>query len=98
MEMTCKKSFVISKTENEMILKFQSIYNSVFTITAMNEKLDPVIILDGIINNLKRLSQSQGDTDNMLILTKLADRITQLKKQYMFEKQHDEYQTAFLKR
>ena len=98
MEITYKKSFVISKTENEMTLKFQSIYNSAFTITAMNEKLDPAIILDGIINNLKRLSQSQGNTDNMLVLTKLADRITQVKKQYMFEKQHDEYQTAFLKR
>jgi len=81
-----------------MTLKFQSIYNSVFTIATMQEKLDPVIILDGIINNLKRLSQNQGDTDNMMVLTKLADKITQIKSQYMFEKQHDAYQTALLRR
>ena len=98
MEMTCKRSSVISKMENEMTLKFQSIYNSAFTIIIMKEKLDPVIILDGIVNNLKRLSQNQGDKDNMVVLTKLADRITQIKRQYMFEKQRDEYLTASLKR
>jgi len=98
MEMRYERSSVISKMEKELALKFQSIYNSIFAITTMKEKLDSVIILDGIINNLKRLSQNQGDTDNMIILTKLADRITQVKKQYMFERQHDEYLTASLKR
>jgi hypothetical protein len=66
--------------------------------TNMHEKLDPIIILDGIINNLKRLSQNQGNADNMVVLTKLADRITQVKRQHMFEKQHSEYLTASLKR
>ena len=92
------KIFVISKMEKEMTLKFQNIYNSTDAITSMQEKLDPIIILDGIINNLKRLSQSQGNKDNMIVLTKLSDKISQIKNQYMFEKQRDEHLTSFLKR
>ncbi|HLA21966.1 MAG TPA: hypothetical protein VJZ17_00805 [Nitrosopumilaceae archaeon] len=51
----------------------------------MKEKLDPIRILDGIITDLKNRSQNQDEISDSIELTKLADKITQVKKQYLFE-------------
>jgi len=60
----------------------------------MNEKLDPIRILDGIISDLKNRSQSQNEIANSIVLSKLADKITQVKKQYLFEIADHEYTTT----
>lgn len=57
----------------------------------MKEKLDPIRILDGIITDLKSRSQNQDEIANSIVLTKLADKITQVKKQYLFEIADYEY-------
>ena len=51
----------------------------------MKEKLDPMRILDGIIADLKNRSQNQDEIGDSIVLSKLADKITQVKKQYLFE-------------
>ena len=51
----------------------------------MTEKLDPIRILDGIITDLKNRAQNQDEIGNSIVLSKLADMITQVKKQYLFE-------------
>ena len=63
----------------------------------LKEKLDPIRILDGIINDLKNRSQNQDELGDSIILTKLADKITQVKKQYMFEITDHEYTNTVLK-
>jgi hypothetical protein len=57
----------------------------------MKEKLDPIRILDGIITDLKNRSQNQDEISDSIELTKLADKITQVKKQYLFEIANHEY-------
>jgi len=57
----------------------------------MKEKLDPIRILDGIITDLKNRSQNQDEIGDSIALTKLADKITQVKKQYLFEIADHEY-------
>ena len=57
----------------------------------MKEKLDPIRILDGIITDLKNRSQNQGEMRDSIVLIKLADKITQVKKQYLFEIADHEY-------
>lgn len=57
----------------------------------MKEKLDPIKILDGIIADLKNRSQNQDEMDDSITLTKLADMITQVKKQCLFENANREY-------
>ena len=60
----------------------------------MKEKLDPVIVLDGMISDLKKRSQNQDEIGDILVLTKLADKITQVKMQYLFEREEHEYAIA----
>ena len=60
----------------------------------MKEKLDPIRILDGIITDLKNRSQNQDEIDDSIALTKLADKLTQVKKQYLFEIADHEYTTT----
>ena len=57
----------------------------------MTEKLDPIRILDGIITDLKNRAQNQDEIGNSIVLSKLADMITQVKKQYLFEMAEQEY-------
>ncbi|TLX68473.1 MAG: hypothetical protein E6L00_00345 [Thaumarchaeota archaeon] len=59
----------------------------------MKEKLDPMRILDGIIADLKNRSQNQDEIGDSIVLSKLADKITQVKKQYLFEIAGQEYAT-----
>ena len=63
----------------------------------IKEKLDPIRILDGIINDLKNRSQNQDEIGDSIILSKLADKITQVKKQCLFEITDDEYTNTVLK-
>jgi len=63
----------------------------------MKEKLDPIRILDGIITDLKNRSQNQDEIGDSIVLTKLADKITQVKKQYLFEIADHEYLTTVLR-
>lgn len=51
----------------------------------MGERIDPIRILDGIITDLKNRSQNQDELGDSIVLTKLADMITQVKQQYLFE-------------
>ncbi len=60
----------------------------------MKEKLDPIIVLDGMIGDLKMRSQVQDEVGNMAVLTKLVDKITQIKNQCLFEIAQHEYATA----
>ena len=60
----------------------------------MKEKLDPIIVLDGMISDLKMRSQVQDEVGDMAVLTKLVDKITQIKTQYLFEIAQHEYATA----
>ena len=60
----------------------------------MKEKLDPIRILDGIITDLKNRSQNQDEMGDSIVLTKLADMITQVKKQYLFENANLQYVNA----
>ena len=60
----------------------------------MAVKLDPVAFLDGIINTLKNRSENQDEIGDHIVLTKLADKITQVKKQYLFEIEQHEYAVA----
>ncbi len=57
----------------------------------MKEKLDPIRILDGIITDLKNRSQNQEEMGDSIVLTKLADMLTQVKKQCLFENANHEY-------
>jgi len=57
----------------------------------VGEKIDPIRILDGIITDLKNRSQNQDEIGDSVVLTKLADMITQVKKQYMFETAQGEW-------
>jgi hypothetical protein len=57
----------------------------------MKDKLDPIRILDGIITDLKNRSQNQDEIGDSIVLSKLADKITQVKKQYLFEIAGQEY-------
>ena len=59
----------------------------------MKEKLDPIRILEGIIADLKNRSQNQDEIGDSVILSKLADKITQVKKQYLFEIAGQEHAT-----
>jgi len=59
----------------------------------MIEKLDPIRILEGIIADLKNRSQNQDEIGNSVVLSKLADKITQVKKQYLFEIAGQEHAT-----
>lgn len=63
----------------------------------MKEKLDPIRILDGIITDLKNRSQNQDEIGDSIELTKLADKITQVKKQYLFEIADHEYTNTILR-
>ncbi len=60
----------------------------------MKEKLDPIRILDGMITDLKNRSQNQDEIGDRIVLTKLADKITQVKKHYLFEIAGQEYATV----
>ena len=64
----------------------------------MKEKLDPLVFLDGIINVLKNRSANQDEIGDHITLTKLADKITQVKKQYLFEIAQHEYAIALARR
>jgi len=57
----------------------------------VGERIDPIRILDGIITDLKNRSQSQDEIGDSIILTKLADMITQVKQQYLFETAQGEW-------
>jgi hypothetical protein len=57
----------------------------------MKEKLDPIKILNGIIFDLTNRSENQEEIGDSIALTKLADKITQVKKQYLFEIAQQEY-------
>jgi hypothetical protein len=60
----------------------------------MKEKLDPIRILEGIIADLKNRSQNQDEIGDSVVLSKLADKITQVKKQYLFEIAEQEHATV----
>ena len=60
----------------------------------MKEKLDPIRILDGMITDLKNRSQNQEEMGDSIVLTKLADMITQVKKQCLFENANLQYVNA----
>ena len=60
----------------------------------MKERIDPVVFLDGIINALKSRSENQDEIDDHIVLTKLADKIREVKKQYLFEIAQHEYALA----
>lgn len=60
----------------------------------MKEKLDPTIILDGIINDLTNRSQHQDEIGDSKLLIELADKIRQVKKQYLFETANHEHMIA----
>jgi hypothetical protein len=60
----------------------------------MKGKLDPIIILDGMINDLKNRTQYQDEIGDRIVLNKLVDKITQVKKQSLFERTEHEYTTA----
>ncbi|MEX0763614.1 MAG: hypothetical protein WEC35_00395 [Nitrosopumilaceae archaeon] len=57
----------------------------------MTEKLDPIRILDGIITDLKYRAQNQDEMGNKIVLSKLVDKMIQVKKQYLFEMAEQEY-------
>jgi len=63
----------------------------------MKEKLDPIRILDGIIANLRNQSQNQDEIGNSVVLTKLVDKITQVKKQCLFEMADHEHMNTISK-
>ena len=60
----------------------------------MKRTLDPTIILEGIINDLTNLSQHQNEIGDSVLLTELADKIRQVKKQYLFETANHDYMIA----
>ncbi len=57
----------------------------------MKEKLDPIKILNGMLADLKNQAENQDEIGDSIILTKLADKIAQVKKQYLFEIADKEY-------
>ena len=60
-------------------------------VVSMTEKLDPIKILNMIIADLENRSQNQDDLSDSVTLTKLIDKIAQVKKQYLFEIADHEY-------
>ena len=60
----------------------------------MKKTLDANIILEGIINDLANRSQHQNEIGDSVLLTELADKIRQVKKQYLFETSNHEHMIA----
>ena len=57
----------------------------------MKEKLDPIKILNGIIFDLTNRAENQEEIGDSIALTKLVEKIEQVKKQYLFEISQQEY-------
>ena len=60
----------------------------------MKRTLDANLILDAIISDLTNRSQHQDELGDSTLLTELADKIRQVKKQYLFEISNHQYEIA----